>query len=252
MSTRAVRSGLMRLPLLAALSLSSANAQEDIPCSGSWENCSASMCCSTPFFECVEKNPLTKHEGKVVPPYAQCRFANHTSSCPCKNPPCVDYSHDYNLEVKLPWSCTVLTGGCSPAFKPCGPGKNLDADAKKNYQGKPCCQWGCTCDYSQKWAAQCKPPNGSYACTKDAEKAVVAKQAGSSLFSIVDGGRASVRTTPGSPLPWLAAIACAAVFVSSVAIALRKGRSQRLLHSEDAADAEADVHLQEGGQIQIE
>ena len=128
-------------------------------CSNAWENCSTSMCCKTPYFECVEKNKAQQKDGQFMSAYAQCRFANASagkSSCPCKNPPCLDMEHDGNAKVKLEWQCTILTGGCSAAYQNCGPGQNLDAKQKKEWKGTPCCQWGCTCNYSIDWNAQCQ------------------------------------------------------------------------------------------------
>eukprot|EP00413_Alexandrium_margalefii_P048214 CAMPEP_0204608750 /NCGR_PEP_ID=MMETSP0661-20131031/60505_1 /ASSEMBLY_ACC=CAM_ASM_000606 /TAXON_ID=109239 /ORGANISM="Alexandrium margalefi, Strain AMGDE01CS-322" /LENGTH=238 /DNA_ID=CAMNT_0051620319 /DNA_START=63 /DNA_END=779 /DNA_ORIENTATION=+ len=216
------------------------------PCSDAWANCSETTCCSTPYYECVEKVPPGyKKDGKVVAAYAQCRFANKTagkSSCPCANPPCVDWTHDYKDKVKVPWSCVVLTGGCSEAFKPCGPGKKLDSDQKKRWKGTPCCQWGCTCDYNQSWAAQCKPPEGMYACTKEAQKAkAIASAGGNRLFSLTDAVEAPTRTARVSFAPWPAAVAGAFLVLAGVAVGSwrRRGRSR----AEAVADAEAEAGL---------
>lgn len=197
------------------------------------------MCCDTPFFECVEKNPATKHDGEYVPPYAQCRNSNHTSSCPCKNPPCIDYTHDYNLKIKLPWSCLVLTGGCSAAFKPCGPGKGLDEDQKKNWKGTPCCQWGCTCNYNNTWSAQCEPPKGLYACTKDAQKDV--HHRGSILYSVESDREALPQAPRARSAVLFAAGAGTALFVTAAAVVVRRRRSGDSRYDGDLADAEADV-----------
>jgi len=181
------------------------------------------MCCATPFFKCIQKNVRGETGGKTLQAYAQCRNGSKQDPCPCQNPPCVDYKNDWQMKVKkVPWTCVELTGGCSAAYKQCGPGKGMDA---KDYHGKPCCQWGCTCDYSVKWAAQCKPPNGSYACTKDAEKA--AGTGAANRFAVIHDGAPYVRAAQGSPLPWLASIAGAAVLASSGAMLLRKRRGPR-------------------------
>jgi len=220
--------------LASLVALPAASAQ----CSGAWENCSSTMCCSTPFFQCVEKNAAKKHNGEFVPPYAQCRNSNHTSSCPCKNPPCFDYANDYKLKVKLPWSCVVLTGGCSPAFKECGPGHGMTADEKKNWKGTPCCQYGCTCNYTIKWAAQCQPPEGMYACTKHAQKKVqAADKHGSILFDKEELSQAP-RTRF---VPWLAAGAGVILLVSGSAMVMRKRRNQGATFDDALVDSEADV-----------
>mmetsp|Transcript_51946 Transcript_51946/g.161177 ORF Transcript_51946/g.161177 Transcript_51946/m.161177 type:complete len:240 (+) Transcript_51946:75-794(+) len=236
---------MMPRGLLLAVAVAVGEASEASPCSGSWKNCSETMCCSTPFFECVEKTPPGyKKDGEVVPAYAQCRFGNKTagkSSCPCANPPCIDYTNDYKLKVKVPWSCVVLTGGCSEAFKPCGPGKKLDADQKKNWKGTPCCQWGCTCDYNGSWFAQCKPPKGLYACTKDAQKSqMLENAAGNRLFALTDAEKAPARSARANLAPCLAAIS-GAVLLSAAAMFAWKRRRQGQTYGKAATDAEAVV-----------
>jgi len=228
------------------------------PCSGAWENCSDTMCCGAPYFECVEKNKATTKDGEFVAAYAQCRFANNSagkSSCPCKNPPCRDYAHDYQVKgPKLPWSCVVLTGGCSPAFKGCGPGKGLDEEQKKNWnQGPPCCQWGCTCNYSVAWTAQCQPPAGLYACTKDAQKSVHKDQGGkggeekndddddtsSNRFFSTD--EEAPHLQHAGSFPWLAAGAGVALLVTGVAMVFRKRRIAKGSYHESPMFTEADT-----------
>jgi len=187
-----------------------------------------------------------KKEGKPIPEYAQCRNSNHTSSCPCTNPPCIDYTDDYAAKNPIKWSCEVLTGGCSAAYKPCGPGKKLNADAKKTWHGTPCCQWGCTCDYNQSWSATCQPPKGKYACTEDAEKLTRAKQEDSDdddydrLFSITDGVPAPHR----SLVPRVAGVAGLVGMVSAFAMVLRKWQSQGLQYDRAAIGVEADTVLE--------
>eukprot|EP00419_Tripos_fusus_P064020 CAMPEP_0172930952 /NCGR_PEP_ID=MMETSP1075-20121228/219250_1 /TAXON_ID=2916 /ORGANISM="Ceratium fusus, Strain PA161109" /LENGTH=249 /DNA_ID=CAMNT_0013792265 /DNA_START=170 /DNA_END=919 /DNA_ORIENTATION=- len=246
------------------------------------------MCCGAPYFECVEKNKATTKDGEFVAAYAQCRFANNSagkSSCPCKNPPCRDYAHDYQVKgPKLPWSCVVLTGGCSPAFKGCGPGKGLDEEQKKNWnqgppccqwgctcnysvawtaqdeeqkknwnQGPPCCQWGCTCNYSVAWTAQCQPPEGLYACTKDAQKSVHKDQGGkggeekddddddSSSNRFFSTDEEAPRLQHAGSFPWLAAGASVALLVTGIAMVLRKRRIERGSYHESPMFTEADT-----------
>mmetsp|Transcript_59376 Transcript_59376/g.114609 ORF Transcript_59376/g.114609 Transcript_59376/m.114609 type:complete len:257 (+) Transcript_59376:73-843(+) len=226
-------------------------------CAGAWENCSETMCCGTPYFHCVQKNKATTKDGEFVAAYAQCRFANDTageSPCPCKNPPCIDYAHDYNKEgPKIPWSCVELTGGCSPAFKPCGPGKNLDKMQKKTWNaGPPCCQWGCTCNYSLDWNAQCMPPAGLYACTKDAqnnvhnhmepqqqeEDADDDDDSSSRLFSV---DQEAPRLQHAGSFPWLVTGASVTLLVTAVATVLRKRRLERGSYNEGPMFTEADT-----------
>merc|ERR1712113_790441 len=137
-------------------------------CAGAWENCSESMCCSTPYFQCIEKNPGGKvFGGKPAFAYAQCRNSNNTDPCPCADPPCVDYKHDYQSEIKIPWTCTQLTGGCSKEFQPCAPGKKMPKQQREQWTGTPCCQWGCSCDYDSfntSWEVLCKPPTHCATC----------------------------------------------------------------------------------------
>lgn len=240
------------------------------PCSDAWQNCSETMCCSTPYFQCVEKNEATTKDGKFMPAYAQCRFANETagkSSCPCKNPPCIDYDGDWKQKgPKLPWTCVTLTGGCSPAFKPCGPGQNLNKIQKKTWNaGPPCCQWGCTCNYTMDWNAMCQPPKGLYACTKDAQKTTkhenpAPKQkakkelkdddnkdhdddddddSSSRLYS-VSSDEAPHLHRAGS-FPWLAAGASVALVVTGVVMILRKRRIERGSYNENHIFTEADT-----------
>jgi len=212
------------------------------------------MCCGTPYFECVLKNEATKKAGEFVAAYAQCRFANASagkSSCPCKDPPCRDYEHDYQVKgPKLPWKCTILTGGCSEAYKPCGPGQNLNEQQKKTWNGgPPCCQWGCTCNYSMDWNAQCQPPKGLYACTEDAQKAVHSDKveaeeedddddASNQLFSI---DREAPRLKRAAPFPWLAAGASVALLITGVTMIFRKRRVERGSYSVSPIFTEADA-----------
>jgi len=242
MAPRAVRACLLLAVLPAAAS------EDEAQCSGKWEDCSESMCCGTPFFQCIEKNPGDyKHEGKKLKAYAQCRFSNETDPCPCKKPPCIDYAHEYLDSVKVkkvPWTCAVLTGGCSEAFKTCGPGKKLSDEQKKNYKGKPCCQWGCTCDYNQTWNAQCQPPKGLYACTKEGQKKIMHGEAGNRLFTVIDDTEGVSAQTPQAILsPWLAAAGGAALVVMTamVVVLLRKRRSHGPVNNEEVADAEAEA-----------
>jgi len=197
-------------------------------CSDAWENCTKTMCCGTPFFECVEKNQAQKKDGEVISAYAQCRFANASagkSSCPCKNPPCIDIKHDGNAKVKLPWSCIILTGGCSAAYGNCGPGQNLDAKQKKGWTGTPCCQWGCTCNYSIDWNAQCQPAAGMYACTKEAEKE---QEKGQKLFAVTEDVAPAPNVLYAGLLQWIAGGAgIFSLLVTVVALVLRKTHIRR-------------------------
>jgi len=217
-----------------------------------------------------------------MPAYAQCRFGNATagkSSCPCQNPPCIDYAGDWQKKgPKTPWSCVVLTGGCSEAFKPCGPGHNLIGEQRKQWKGgPPCCQWGCTCNYSMDWNAQCMPPKGLYACTKDAQKVAQQKnehhhksaapaseaaaddedsssdppasEAPNDEDDWSDDDAARLYSTdeeaprlrrPGS-FPWLAVGASVALLVTGVAMVLRKRRIERGSYTENPTFTEADT-----------
>jgi len=257
-----------RTSTLALLAFASTpGSVEGAQCAKAWENCSESMCCSTPYYECVRKHEATRKDGIFIAAYAQCRFANATagqSSCPCKNPPCFDYAHDYNVKgPKMPWNCIVLTGGCSEAFKPCGPGRNLDDSQKKTWNaGPPCCQWGCTCNYSMDWNAQCMPPKGLYACTKDAQKVAQKKNDRHKSASPVseDTGAANDEDDwsdddaarlyandeeaphlrgPGS-FPWLAVGGSVALLVTGVAVVIRKRRIERGSYNESPTFVEAD------------
>jgi hypothetical protein len=223
------------LALIAAAALPVVGAG---PCSNAWEDCSETMCCGTPYFKCIEKNKATTKDGKKVKAYAQCRKANGTSGCPCANPPCFDYQHDFKSKVKMPWTCIELTGGCSPAYKECGPGKDLSADAKKNWHGVPCCQWGCTCNYSMKWSAQCQPPKGMYACTKNAQKQKEQKH--KNPFEV--NYEVPEEVPRARPFPWFAAGAGTVLLASAFAVALRKKRrSQGSVYDEALVDAEAEA-----------
>jgi len=218
-------------------------------CSNAWENCSTTMCCQTPFFACVEKNQAQTKDGQFMPAYAQCRFGNATagkSTCPCKNPPCYDYADEGKALVKLPWSCITLTGGCSKAYENCGPGQNLNAKQKKEWKGTPCCQWGCTCNYTVDWNAQCQPPAGMYACTKDAQNAPHKKKqqkqptqktkndddadddddADERLFSISKDEAPAPRVLHDGLWRWIAGSSVSLLVVAAVMV-LRKRRIQR-------------------------
>jgi len=64
-------------------------------------------------------------------------------------------------EYRTPWNCSILTWGCSDAWQLCEGAEGQ----KENII--PCCQWGCICNYTNKFFHQCVPPEGQPHCSKD-------------------------------------------------------------------------------------
>lgn len=128
-----------------------------------------------------------------------------------------------------------MTGGCSAAYKPCGPGKGMKPKDAENWEGTPCCQFGCECDYNMTGFAQCKPPKGLWACTKEAQKKPVHHH--SVLYD-----KEEVSDVPSARnVPWLVAGAGSLLLVASMAMIVRKKRTQGSRYDEAVTDAEADA-----------
>merc|ERR1719401_2065810 len=131
------------------------------------------MCCRTPYFACVEKNggdAKNPNTGKKLKAYAQCRDSRK-AQCPCGPAPCVNPEdslpeNKVPKDERTPWTCEVLTGGCADADNPCGPGTDASNATKRDWAtwngNKPCCKYGCTCDYNRTDNAMCVAPKDNY------------------------------------------------------------------------------------------
>merc|ERR1712013_267275 len=105
------------------------------------------------------------------------------------------------------------------------------------YDGKPCCQWGCSCNFNKSWQAICEPDEERATCKEPEVEGDEAIYEALAKFAVNDGENTFATPPVRSSIGWIVGSACAFVLAVSVGVVLKKVRNTQ--NYVEAVDPEA-------------